>query len=105
MWVVQWFEKMVSGMYLGEIVRHMLLRLAEEATLFGDTVPEKLREQQSLETKHVSKIHADISSELQTVATVLHEVLRVGHLASHSQLVFLELRRIDVKKSSRANQL
>lgn len=45
----QWFEKMVSGMYLGEIVRHMLLRLAEEATLFGDTVPEKLREQQSLE--------------------------------------------------------
>nr|XP_024368251.1 hexokinase-1-like isoform X3 [Physcomitrium patens] len=73
----QWFEKMVSGMYLGEIVRHMLLRLAEEATLFGDTVPEKLREQQSLETKHVSKIHADISSELQTVATVLHEVLRI----------------------------
>jgi len=40
---------MVSGMYLGEIVRHMLLKLAEDAALFGDTVPGKLRERLSLE--------------------------------------------------------
>lgn len=39
----QIFEKMVSGMYLGEIVRRVFCRMAEEADFFGDTVPEKLK--------------------------------------------------------------
>lgn len=39
---MQIFEKIVSGMYLGEIVRRVLCRMAEEAALFGDTVPPKL---------------------------------------------------------------
>lgn len=36
------FEKMVSGGYLGEIVRRVLLRMSEESALFGDTLPPKL---------------------------------------------------------------
>lgn len=39
----QIFEKMISGMYLGEIVRRVLYRMAEEAAFFGDTVPPKLK--------------------------------------------------------------
>lgn len=31
-------------MYLGEIVRRVLLKLAVEAELFGDTVPPKLKQ-------------------------------------------------------------
>jgi hexokinase len=42
------FEKLISGMYLGEIVRRVLLRLAEEAGLFGSHVPAKLRERFAL---------------------------------------------------------
>lgn len=45
---VQWFEKMISGMYLGEIVRHVLARMAEEAGLFGGYVPVKMKERLSL---------------------------------------------------------
>ena len=30
-------------MYLGEVVRRVLCRIAEEVSLFGDTVPPKLR--------------------------------------------------------------
>ncbi|CAI0423486.1 unnamed protein product [Linum tenue] len=30
-------------MYLGEIVRRVLLKMAEEASLFGETVPSKLQ--------------------------------------------------------------
>ena len=41
--LLQIFEKIISGMYLGEIVRRVLLRMAEEAALFGDIVPPKLR--------------------------------------------------------------
>lgn len=36
---------MIGGMYLGEIVRRVLLRMAREASLFGDLgVPPKLRD-------------------------------------------------------------
>jgi hexokinase len=38
------YEKMISGMYLGEIVRRILLKLAHDASLFGDVVPPKLEQ-------------------------------------------------------------
>ncbi|KAJ7547625.1 hypothetical protein O6H91_08G095700 [Diphasiastrum complanatum] len=38
----QGFEKLISGMYLGDIVRRILLKMAEEAALFGNTVPSNL---------------------------------------------------------------
>jgi hexokinase len=40
---LQIFEKIISGMYLGEIVRRVLLKMAEEAAFFGDIVPQKLK--------------------------------------------------------------
>lgn len=40
---LQIFEKLISGMYLGEIVRRVLFKMADEAALFGDTVPPKLK--------------------------------------------------------------
>ncbi|KAG0588574.1 hypothetical protein KC19_2G253500 [Ceratodon purpureus] len=73
----QWFEKMISGMYLGEIVRHVLARMAEEAKLFGGYVPVKLLEPLTLGTPQVSKMHADTSPDLQVVAKVLKDVYGV----------------------------
>lgn len=40
--LVQIFEKTISGMYLGEIVRRVLLKMAEADALFGDPILEKL---------------------------------------------------------------
>lgn len=42
--IVQGFEKMIGGMYLGEIVRRVLLRMAREAHLFGGSVEPKLQQ-------------------------------------------------------------
>lgn len=36
------FEKTISGMYLGEIVRRVLVKMAEADALFGESVLEKL---------------------------------------------------------------
>lgn len=33
-----WFEKMMSGMYLGDLARRVLLSLAQEVQLFGEQV-------------------------------------------------------------------
>jgi hypothetical protein len=38
----QLYEKMIGGMYLGDIVRRMLLKLAREASLFSGEVPQQL---------------------------------------------------------------
>jgi len=38
----QIFEKTISGLYLGEIVRRVLLKMTEEGGLFGKFVPQKL---------------------------------------------------------------
>lgn len=35
---------MIGGMYLGEIVRRVLFKMAGEAALFGDEIPHKLKE-------------------------------------------------------------
>lgn len=36
------YEKMISGMYLGEIVRRVLLQMCKTSDLFGQFVPVKL---------------------------------------------------------------
>ena len=41
MWM-KLYEKMISGMYLGEIVRRVLLHMCQTSDLFGQAVPAKL---------------------------------------------------------------
>ncbi|XP_029029551.1 hexokinase-4-like isoform X3 [Betta splendens] len=48
------FEKMISGMYLGEIVRLLLLRLAADGLLFDGRTSEVLRRPSSFPTKFMS---------------------------------------------------
>ncbi|KAF1859449.1 hypothetical protein Lal_00010033 [Lupinus albus] len=73
----QMFEKIISGMYLGDIVRRVLLKLAEEADFFGDTVPTKLRIPFILRTPDMSAMHHDTSSDLKVVGNKLRDILEV----------------------------
>ncbi|KNA07587.1 hypothetical protein SOVF_169560 [Spinacia oleracea] len=73
----QIFEKMISGMYLGEIVRRVLYRMADEASLFGDTVPSKLKTPFILRTPDMSAMHHDTSPDLKVVASKLKDVLGI----------------------------
>lgn len=48
------FEKMVSGMYMGELVRLILVKMAKEGLLFEGQITPELLTRGKLETKHVS---------------------------------------------------
>lgn len=50
------FEKMISGMYLGEIVRLLLVKLTEDNFLFSGQASEALLLPGSFETKFISEI-------------------------------------------------
>uniref|UniRef100_A0AAX7V6V9 hexokinase n=1 Tax=Astatotilapia calliptera TaxID=8154 RepID=A0AAX7V6V9_ASTCA len=52
----QLFEKMVSGMYMGELVRLILVKMAREGLLFEGRITPELLTKGKIETKHVSAI-------------------------------------------------
>ncbi|KAI4963426.1 hypothetical protein ZWY2020_014109 [Hordeum vulgare] len=67
----QIYEKLTSGMYMGEIVRRILLQMAQEAALFGDNIPPKLETPYILKTFHMLVMHHDASPDLKTVGIKL----------------------------------
>lgn len=50
------FEKMISGMYMGELVRLVLVKLTQEGLLFNGKCSDMLLEKGSFYTKYVSEI-------------------------------------------------
>ncbi|XP_039118973.1 hexokinase-1-like [Dioscorea cayenensis subsp. rotundata] len=86
----QIFEKLIAGMYLGEILRRVLLKLAERAALFGDVVPPKLNEPFILKTPAMSAMHHDTSWNLRVVGRKLKEILGIQNTS-------LKVRKLIVK--------
>ncbi|KAG8638326.1 hexokinase-3 isoform X2 [Manihot esculenta] len=72
----QGFEKMISGLYLGEIVRRVILRMSQESDIFGPISP-SLLVPFILHTPFVSKMHEDDSPNLQEVARILKLKLEI----------------------------
>ncbi|VDQ00827.1 unnamed protein product [Trichobilharzia regenti] len=52
----QLYEKMVSGMYLGELVRHILVYLVEQNILFRGKLPERLQVRNALLTRYLTDL-------------------------------------------------
>lgn len=73
----QLFEKMISGMYLGEIVRNVLLQYIDERILFSGESSSELNKQWAFETYFLSTIIDDLSSDLEQVRQILEENLSI----------------------------
>nr|XP_021528498.1 LOW QUALITY PROTEIN: putative hexokinase HKDC1 [Aotus nancymaae] len=69
----QRYEKMTSGMYLGEIVRQILIDLTKQGLLFRGQISERLRTRGIFETKFLSQIESDRLALLQ-VRRILQEL-------------------------------
>ncbi|CAN0917648.1 Probable hexokinase-like 2 protein [Linum grandiflorum] len=70
-------EKMMSEMYLGEIVRKVLLKMAREAALFGRTVPPKLCTPYLLRSPEMAAMHQDTSEGRQVIGQKLKQVFGI----------------------------
>ncbi|KAF2852859.1 actin-like ATPase domain-containing protein [Plenodomus tracheiphilus IPT5] len=98
------FEHMISGRYLGEIVRLIIVEAVRTAGLFGGELPEQLAEPYTLDTGTIAAMEMD-SSKLLTRATALFQskhqlsrpanyndiqfVRQVSQLVSHRAAAFL----------------
>ncbi|XAR53392.1 Hexokinase [Bertholletia excelsa] len=87
----QIFEKMISGMYLGEVLRIVLCKMAEEAAFFGDIVPPKLKIPFIIRTTDMSAMHHDTSADLGVVGSKLRDVLEVPDTTLKTRKIVVEL--------------
>ncbi|XP_004697201.1 hexokinase-3 [Echinops telfairi] len=69
----QRFEKLISGMYLGEIVRHILLHLNSLGVLFRGQQTQRLQSRDIFKTKFLSEIESD-SLALRQVRAILEDL-------------------------------
>ncbi|XP_004836373.1 hexokinase-3 isoform X3 [Heterocephalus glaber] len=95
----QRFEKMIGGLYLGELVRLVLAHLAQHRVLFGGYTSPALLSQGSILLEHVAEME-DPTTGAARVHTILQE-LGLSPEASDAELV----QRVCAAVCSRAAQL
>ncbi|KAF9906625.1 glucokinase [Linnemannia zychae] len=76
----QLFEKMVAGMYLGEITRSVLLDLIDNRLLFRGQSSRKLDTPWEFLTEYMSVIEEDATPDLEDVRRVLEDSLALGQV-------------------------
>ncbi|KAG8723811.1 glucokinase [Ceratobasidium sp. 395] len=88
---LQCFEKFISGKYLGEITRNILLYLIDKNMLFSGHSTLKLNEQEKFKTEFMSAIELDQSPGLRKVRKILIKELDVAdELISQSDLEIVQ---------------
>ena len=73
----QLFEKMVSGMYLGEISRNAMLHLVDQNLLFNGESSETLNTQWGFETAYLTAIEKDNTPDLAETRHILEETVGI----------------------------
>lgn len=97
----QIFEKLVSGMYLGEIVRRVLLKIASQSSILGDVSHTNLKTRFSLRTPDISAMHHDGTPDLRVVAEKLADNLRVRDTSLDTRKMVVEICDIVTGRSAR----
>jgi hexokinase len=93
-------EYMITGRYLGEIVRLIIVEAVETAGLFGGELPHSMREAYSLDTSIVAFLEEDSSTSLAASAALLQKEHTFPSYPSVEDLRFL--RRVSQLVSRRA---
>lgn len=70
----QLFEKMISGMYMGELARLVLEKIVDAGLLFGGKCPTDLKKRGKFFTKYVSEIENDPKGKYTNCREVLSEL-------------------------------
>ncbi|KAJ1899972.1 hypothetical protein LPJ66_001769 [Kickxella alabastrina] len=73
----QAYEKMISGLYLGEVARNIILWLADQRLLFDGRSSEILNAMWSIDTSYLSSAAIDNTSDLSKIQQIIEKTLNV----------------------------
>ncbi|KAH7515176.1 hypothetical protein JRO89_XSUnG0165100 [Xanthoceras sorbifolium] len=96
----QGFEKMISGMYLGDIVRRVVLRMSQESDIFGPASP-RLSRRFILRTPLMAAMHEDDSPELTEVARILKDVLEISDVPLKVRKLIVRICDVVTRRAAR----
>ncbi|KAL6627283.1 hypothetical protein ACP70R_031009 [Stipagrostis hirtigluma subsp. patula] len=97
----QIYEKLISGMYLGEIVRRVLLKVSLQSSIFGDIDHTKLRTHFLLRTPHISSMHHDETPDLKIVAEKLEQNLEITGTSLQARKLVVQICDIVASRAAR----
>ena len=97
----QIYEKLTSGMYLGEIVRRVLLKLSLQSGIFGEIDHTKLKTHFHLRTPHISAMHHDDTPNLKIVEEKLEEILEIASTSLETRKMVVEICDIVARRAAR----
>ncbi|KAK7108299.1 hexokinase type 2-like [Littorina saxatilis] len=83
------FEKSFSGLYLGELVRLVLVRLTQEGALFDGNLPQSLSETWSLTTSHVTEMERDESMSTMHTREALKQLQMTSSEATEDDVAII----------------
>ncbi|XP_024974904.1 probable hexokinase-like 2 protein [Cynara cardunculus var. scolymus] len=95
------FEKLIGGMYLGEVVRRVLLKMAKETAIFGETVPSKLKTPYTLRSPDMAAMHQDTTENRDTVQEKLLEVFGIASSTPSVREIVAEICDIVAERGAR----
>lgn len=94
-------EKMISGRYLGELVRYILLELVDYQHLFNGKSTRALNTQYQFRTSFMSRISADTSSSLDQAKEILEENLGIPSTTQFERECVREICNFVARRSAR----
>lgn len=97
----QIFEKLISSTYLGETVRRVLLKMAQESALFGDTVPPKLAIPYSLRSPDMAVMHQDTSEDYEIIDEKLTEIFGITNSTTMARELVAEVCDVVAERGAR----
>nr|XP_043608489.1 probable hexokinase-like 2 protein [Erigeron canadensis] len=95
------FEKLIGGRYLGEVVRRVLLKMAKETALFGETVPAKLKTPYILRSPDMAAMHQDTSENRDTIQEKLMEVFGITYTTLAVREIVAEVCDVVAERAAR----
>ncbi|KAJ2073526.1 hypothetical protein GGI01_001063 [Coemansia sp. RSA 376] len=84
----QAYEKMISGMYLGEIARNIILWLADQRLLLDGRSSEILNAMWSVDTSYLSSGAVDTTSDLSEIQQVIEKTLNISNSTFVDRQIF-----------------
>ncbi|XP_052157135.1 hexokinase-10 [Oryza glaberrima] len=96
----QGFEKMISGVYLGEIARLVFQKMAEESDIFGTAV-DGLSTPFVLSTPNLAAIREDDSPDLREVGKILEEHLKLPDVPLKTRKLVARVSDIITRRAAR----
>ena len=94
------FEHMISGRYLGEIVRLIIVEAVRSAGLFSGEMPEKLAEAYTLDTGTIAAMEMDNSKHLTNATALFQQKHPLSKPPTYNDIAFI--RQVSQLVSHRA---